>query len=104
MQWLLSVPFLWVGLRYVARLPMTVGSRRDWRRAALATIFISTAYMLILWVYQMIPQASYVVALRQFSIVVGVVVAIVIFREPAAKIRLSAALIITAGVVLVGFA
>ena len=82
LQWLLTVPFLWLGLRYVARLPMTVGSQRDWRRAALATLFISSAYTLILWVYQMIPQASYVVALRQFSIVIGVIAAIVIFHEP----------------------
>ncbi len=104
LQWLLTVPFLWLGLRYVARLPMTVGKGRDWRRAALATLFISTAYTLILWVYQMIPQASYVVALRQFSIVIGVVAAIVIFHEPAAKLRLTAALIISVGVGLVGFA
>jgi len=104
LQWLLTVPFLWLFLRFIARLPMALGSRRDWRRAALATLFISTAYTLILWVYQMIPQASYVVALRQFSIVIGVVAAIVIFREPAAKLRLTAALIITAGVALVGLA
>ncbi len=104
LQWLLTVPFLWLGLRFVARLPMEWGTVRDWRRAALATLFISSAYTLILWVYQMIPQASYVVALRQFSIVIGVVTAIVIFHEPAAKLRLSAALIITAGVVIVGFA
>lgn len=104
LQWLLTVPFLWLGLRFVARLPMEWGGLRDWRRAALATVFISTAYTLILWVYQMIPQASYVVALRQFSIVIGVIAAIVVFREPAAKLRLSAALIITVGVVMVGFA
>lgn len=104
LQWLLTVPFLWLGLRFVARLPMEWGTVRDWRRAALATLFISSAYTLILWVYQMIPQASYVVALRQFSIVIGVVAAILIFHEPAAKLRLSAALIITAGVVIVGFA
>lgn len=104
LQWLLTVPYLWLLLRYVAKLPMTVGSVREWRRAALATLFISSAYTLILWVYQMIPQASYVVALRQFSIVIGVVAAILIFREPAAKLRLTAALIISAGVALVGFA
>jgi drug/metabolite transporter (DMT)-like permease len=104
LQWLLTVPFLWLFLRFVAQLPMRLGSVRDWRRAALATLFISSAYTLILWVYQMIPQASYVVALRQFSIVIGVGAAILIFREPAAKLRLTAALVITAGVVLVGFA
>lgn len=104
LQWLLTVPFLWLLLRYVARLPLRVGGLRDWRRAALATLFISSAYTLILWVYQMIPQASYVVALRQFSIVIGVIAAIVIFREPAAKMRLTAALVISAGVALVGFA
>ncbi|MBX3053540.1 MAG: EamA family transporter [Caldilineaceae bacterium] len=104
LQWLLTVPFLWLFLRFIARLPMSVGTGRDWRRAALATLFISSAYTLILWVYQMIPQASYVVALRQFSIVIGVVAAVVIFREPAAKLRLTAAIVITAGVVLVGLA
>jgi len=103
-QWLLTAPFLWLGLRYVARLPLVRGSASDWRRAALATIFISTAYTIILWVYQMIPQASYVVALRQFSIVLGVLAAVVFFHEPAAKLRLTAALVITAGVALVGLA
>lgn len=104
LQWLLTVPYLWLFLRYVARLPVPWGGRREWRRAGLATLFISSAYTLILWVYQMIPQASYVVALRQFSIVIGVAAAILIFHEPAAKLRLTAAVIICAGVALVGLA
>lgn len=103
-QWLLTVPFLWLGLRYLAREKIELGGSYEWRGALLAAVLMSSAYVLILWVYQMIPQASYVVALRQFSIVIGVVAAIIILREEAAAMRLTTALIITCGVVLVSLA
>lgn len=39
------------------------------------------AYWLVLWAYQMSSRAGYVVACRQFSIVVGVIMAIVFLKE-----------------------
>lgn len=69
-----------------------------WGWAALAGAFIFAAYWLILWAYQISPYVSYIVALRQFSIVIGVVAATVLFREPAARLRIAAAVVIALGV------
>lgn len=73
-----------------------------WLRPALASVGNIGAYVLILWVYQQVDEASYVVAFRQFSIVIGVGLALWIYREPGARVRVPAALLITAGLVLVG--
>ena len=61
--------------------------------------FIS--YSLILWAYQLTEQASYVVAFRQFSIVIGVVTGLHIFREKGMAVRLAGSLLLTAGLVLI---
>jgi uncharacterized membrane protein len=55
----------------------------------------------MLWAYQLSAIASYLVGLRQVSIVIGVVLAIWIFHEPALKLRISAACLITAGVICI---
>ena len=103
LQWLATVPFLWIGLRWIGRSSPPVAGKNDWRNAAIAAALMSTAYVVILWVYPMVPQASYVVALRQFSIVIGVVAAMTIFREPPNGFRLITALVVTVGIMLVGF-
>ncbi len=61
--------------------------------------FIS--YSLILWAYQLIEQASYVVAFRQFSIVIGVITGLHIFREKGMAVRITGSLLLTAGLVLI---
>jgi drug/metabolite transporter (DMT)-like permease len=73
-----------------------------WRPAAVAALLNFGAYWLVLWAYQLARRASYVVALRQFSIVLGVVAALAIFREKGPLVRLAAALLIAAGLVLIG--
>ncbi len=60
------------------------------------------AYWLVLWAYQLAARASYIVAFRQFSIVLGVAAALFWFRERGAGIRMLAAGAITAGVILLG--
>jgi uncharacterized membrane protein len=57
---------------------------------------------LILWAYQLSPVASYIVAFRQFSIVIGAVLGFIIFKEKGVYVRLSGALLIAAGMVLIG--
>ncbi|HMN15510.1 MAG TPA: hypothetical protein PKD55_24605, partial [Bellilinea sp.] len=74
------------------------------RWAALAGGFIFAAYWLILWAYQINPYGSYIVALRQFSIVIGVVAALLLFHEPAARLRIAAAVIIALGVAAIAIA
>ena len=77
---------------------------KGWRTPLIAGVFLFTSYALILWSLQLTPHASYVVALRQLSIVIGVVVGAVAFRETAPGLRISAAAITVAGVVVTSLA
>lgn len=70
----------------------------DWSWAILAAMGVFGAYWLILWSYQLASQASYVVALRQFSIIIGVVLGAIFLREVAPMLRLSAACVIVVGI------
>jgi drug/metabolite transporter (DMT)-like permease len=76
-------------------------SWQRWKFPLFGGVAMFGAYWLILWAYQISPQASYVVALRQFSIVLGVVTGSFLFREPARGLRISASLIIVVGIVLI---
>jgi|TARA_Y100000814_G_scaffold293421_1_gene274895 drug/metabolite transporter (DMT)-like permease len=66
-----------------------------------AAVLLFVAYSFVLWAFQLTDQTSNVVALRQFSIVLGVVAGAVVMKEEAPVLRIIAALIITIGVVLV---
>lgn len=72
-----------------------------WFLAFLGAVMNYGSYALVLWVYQMCEHASYIVACRQFSIVIGVVLAFVIYHEKGVKVRLVASALITAGLVLI---
>lgn len=71
-----------------------------WKTPALAGVFCFLAYWLVVCAYQMTTRASYVVAFRQFSIVIGVLIAIVVLKEPGKRVRLVGALVITGGLIL----
>ena len=73
-----------------------------WLKPALAGSLTFGSYGLILWAYQYVGQAGYVVAFRQFSILIGVVIAILWFREKGALIRITAACLMVLGLVLIG--
>ena len=60
------------------------------------------AYWLVLWAYQLAARASYVFAFRQFGIVAAVVMGVVLLREKGLAVRLTAALMITGGLALIG--
>ena len=68
----------------------------------MGAIGVFGAYWLVLWSYQLSPQASYVVALRQFSIVIGVVIGTFLFREEAPILRISASVMIAIGIACIG--
>ena len=72
-----------------------------WIRPGLGALFMYAGYGLILWVFQMTSHASYVVAFRQFSIIIGVIMAFLLFRERGVVVRVTGALLITAGLVLI---
>ena len=59
------------------------------------------SYWTVLWAYQLVERASYIVAFRQVSIVLGVVAAFAIYKERGLAVRISAAVIITAGLMLI---
>ncbi len=56
----------------------------------------------MLWAYQLSQHASYVVAFRQFSIVIGVVAAFAIYKERGVAVRMIGTVLITVGLILVG--
>ena len=77
---------------------------RGWQRASLAALMLFIGYSLVLLTLQLTPHASYVMALRQFSIVIGVIVGALVFREAAARLRLVAAFIIVLGLLCIATA
>ncbi len=74
----------------------------SWTLATVAGVLGFAAYWLILWAYQLSPNASYIVAFRQFSIVIGAILAFRIYKEGGIAIRMSGALLITCGLILIG--
>ena len=96
-----TLPFLWLALRFANRSAGETSGANGWKWAAVASVFIFGAYWLVLWAYQLSPYASYISALRQFSIVIGVVVAAIFLREPARGLRVGAALVIAAGIICI---
>jgi drug/metabolite transporter (DMT)-like permease len=74
----------------------------SWKRAIPAGILQFSAYWLILYAYQLSPYASYIVAFRQFSIVIGAILAFVIYKEEGVTVRMTGASLITLGLVLIG--
>lgn len=73
----------------------------SWKLAIPAAILSFTAYWLILWAYQLSPYASYIIAFRQFSIVIGAIMAFIIYKEQGVAVRLTGALSITSGLILI---
>ena len=93
--------FPYLGFMKLARPVVVKDSSQDWKIAVLAALFGFGAYWLILWAYQLSPYASYIVAFRQFSIVIGALLAFIIYKEQGVAVRLSGAVMITLGLVLI---
>ena len=75
--------------------------RLGWRLPALGALLNFGAYWLVLWAYQLTTRAGYIVAFRQFSIVIGVVLAFAIYKERGRGVRLTGSLVTTAGLVVI---
>ena len=73
-----------------------------WKIPAFAAVLCFGAYWLVLWAYQLSRHASYIVAFRQFSIVIGVISAFAIYKEQGRTVRLTGTFMITAGLLLIG--
>jgi drug/metabolite transporter (DMT)-like permease len=81
--------------------PVTAARPVGWAVPALAAGLNFGAYWLVLWAYQLARQAGYLVAFRQFSIVIGVVLAFAIFKEQGRAVRLTGTFLLLAGLVLI---
>ena len=107
------LPLLAIVDRRLARPPQppqpSLAARPAPRPARIPVIVLMGAlmyitYALVLWAYQLSWQTSYVVALRQFSIVIGVVVGALLLGEAAPALRIAGAVVIGAGVAVLTFA
>ena len=83
------------------RVKLKKGSGLGWGPTAVASLCNFGAYWLVVWAYQLCTNASYIAAFRQFSIIIGVVAAFIIFRERGLAVRLTGTGCITAGLVLI---
>jgi len=100
--------YLFFGMTIISYTPlkavMTKPNERKpevgWWMPAISGILCFLTYWLVLWAYQMVEKASYVVAFRQFSIIIGVLIAFFIFNESGKKIRFAGSVSITAGLLL----
>jgi drug/metabolite transporter (DMT)-like permease len=90
-------------LRIFVSKPIDRASKTGWFIPAIAGVLCFLAYWLVLWAFQMVAQASYVVAFRQFSIVIGMIAAFFILNESGKIIRFAGAISITVGLLLLKF-
>jgi drug/metabolite transporter (DMT)-like permease len=74
-----------------------------WPILLLAACFNFGAYWLVLWAYQLSQHDSYVLSFRQFSIVIGVIIAFAVYKESGKLVRFTAVSFIAAGLILIGF-
>ncbi len=72
-----------------------------WKLPAIGALLGFASYTLVLWAFQMAEQTSYLLAFRQFSIFIGVVLAFRMYGEKGLAVRLPATLAILGGLVLV---
>jgi drug/metabolite transporter (DMT)-like permease len=91
----------WLVLKYLRQPTGGIGGWEGWKWPIVGAVGVYSAYWLVLWAYQLSSHASYVVALRQLSIVIGVALGATFFREPARVLRFSTSLVIALGVVCI---
>jgi drug/metabolite transporter (DMT)-like permease len=70
-------------------------------RSIAGAVLMFGSYWMVLWAYQLVERASYIVAFRQLSIVLGMIAAFAIYKERGLAVRIIAAVIITAGLILI---
>jgi drug/metabolite transporter (DMT)-like permease len=95
---------IWVTFAGTLRLSRRPGSPSvlpAWPTAGLGAVLCFCAYWLVLWAYQITERVSYVVAFRQFSIVIGVGLAVLLLKEHPSTLRVLATVLITIGLVMI---
>jgi drug/metabolite transporter (DMT)-like permease len=77
--------------------------RREWKKIIATGLLCMLSYMLILYVY-MTESVSYVVALRQSSVIFAVLLGGYLLKESQTKLRFAAAVVMVLGVLLISTA
>ncbi len=77
---------------------------KEWKKEIMViAIFQNASYLLILMALQM-SKVSYVVAFRQAGVIFGTAMGIIFLKESHWKTRLSGAIVLTIGLILIGVA
>ena len=100
-QFAMAWPGLFIATRLLSRSPLAEHVASSHRMVIAIAALNVTAYILILLAFQLVDHVSYVLALRQFSIVIGAVVGAWLLRERAPRARVAGAVCIAVGVVLI---
>ena len=98
--------YLFMFVFYAVLAAISKGGRRapqdvGWTVPAIGSVLTFGSYWLTVWAFQIAPHASYVLAFRQFSIVIGVVFAFILYRERGLAVRLTGTFLVTAGLALI---
>jgi drug/metabolite transporter (DMT)-like permease len=101
----LTVSFVafWIFLKLLRQPVSLERGLENWKWPAVMALLLFLAYTLVLLAYQYSVETSYVVAVRQFSLVIAVPIGAFYFKESSPLLRILAAVTITAGIVLIAF-
>lgn len=77
--------------------------REHWRMSVFGGLTYCAAYALVLWAMTL-ENVAKVAALRESSVIIGAVIATLLFKEPFGRRRLIAAVAVTLGIVLIKWA
>jgi drug/metabolite transporter (DMT)-like permease len=101
LQGIFTVPFLWLAFKWAGETGKRPEGRAHWIWVVVYALLVFSSHWLMLWAFQLAPSMSYLTALRQFSLIIGVAGGVLLFREPAPLLRVSAAVAITAGILCI---
>ena len=90
-------------VRYSPLREITDIGRREWKQIIATGVLSMLSYTLILYVY-MTESVSYVVALRQISVIFAVLFGGYLLKESQTKLRFAAAVVMIIGVLLISTA
>jgi len=98
----LSVPIPFFALRRRRRV-LFQHLQQHWRISVFGGLTYCAAYALVLWAMTL-ENVAKIAALRESSVIIGAVIATLLFKEPFGRRRLIAAVAVTLGIVLIKFA
>jgi drug/metabolite transporter (DMT)-like permease len=99
---LMTILFLWPYVKFSRRekINLRIISKRSLRYPLLAGPVVAITYWLVLMAMQFATNVSYIVAFRQVSILIGVLLGIFILKEKSTPFKLTGTALIFAGLVL----